>query len=144
MGKYTINHLMILGISIAMFSGCTKEGPPKKAGSVPEHERVVKNESPDCIEFVALWSAGEVAEQLGKTKKWVFMNYTVDIWDDPNVEDTGSKVGALRASSYAPLISSMGEYYMVESPINGAQGWLHNSHVKTIVKKNPKTKALCE
>ena len=77
-------------------------------------------------------------------KKWVFLNYTVDLWETPNSEESGVTIGKLRASSYAQLISRMGEYYLVESPMNGVQGWLNTSHVKSIVKKNPITKAVCE
>ena len=41
------------------------------------------NDFENCVEYVALWSATDIAKQIGKTKKWVFMNYRVDIWDIP-------------------------------------------------------------
>ena len=135
---------MFLVVISANFIGCNKDVKTEEPTSVVKTPVVVENTNPDCVEFVALWSAGEIAQQIGKTKKWVFLNYTVSIWDSPNDEVDGNKVGALRASSYAQLITRMGEYYMVESPIDGTQGWLNNSHIKSIVKKNPKTKALCE
>lgn len=115
----------------------------KKSNNFPV-ERIVVNDDPNCVEFVALWSAGDIAEKIGKDKKWVFLNYTVDIWDAPPTYSSGNMVGKLRASSYARIIAIMGDDYKVESPVNQAQGWISNEHVKTISKKNPKTRALCE
>ena len=112
--------------------------------SISKNEAVVVNENPDCVEFVALWAAGDIAEKLGKDRKWVFLNYTVQLWDKPPTEGQGNSVGILRASSYARIIEKKGDDYKVESPINQVQGWLNNEHVKTISKKNPKTNALCE
>ena len=44
----------------------------------------------DCVEFVALWAAGDIAERIGKDRKWVFLNYTVDIWDILPAKVTGN------------------------------------------------------
>jgi len=99
---------------------------------------------PDCVEFAALWSAGDIAERIGKDKKWVFLNYTVDLFDAPPVEGQGNTVGKLRASSYARIIDKRGDDYKVESPVNQVQGWIGNEHVKTTSWKNPKTRELCK
>ena len=115
----------------------------KKSSSMPI-EKLVVNDNPDCVEFVALWSSGDIAEKIDKDKKWVFLNYTVDLWDAPPTYSTGNIVGKLRASSYARIIAIMGDDYKVESPVSNAQGWISNEHVKTISKKNPKTRKLCE
>ena len=32
---------------------------------------ITKNTNPYCVEFVALWSAGDIAERIGKDKKKV-------------------------------------------------------------------------
>ena len=114
-----------------------------KKSNIPIEKTVVNND-PDCVEFIALWSAGDIAEKLGKNKKWVFLNYTVDLWDTPPTYGKGMVIGKLRASSYARIIAIMGDDYKVESPVNQVHGWLSNEHVKTISKKNPKTRALCE
>ena len=123
--------------------GCTKD---KKAEtpSINLKEQTVVNEDPDCVEFIALWSSGDIAEKLGKDRKWIFLNYTVDLWDIPPTYGSGNIVGKLRASSYARIIAIMGDDYKVESPATKTQGWISNEHVKTISKKNPKTRALCE
>ena len=52
-------------------------------------------------------------------------------------------MGKLRASSYARIIDRTENDYLVESPITKAHGWLNKSHVKTISKKNIKTRKLC-
>ena len=75
---------------------------------------------------------------------YFILNYTIDLWDTPPTRGNGNIVGNLRASSYARIIATMGDDYKVESPINQVQGWLNKEHVKTISKKNPKTRALCE
>ena len=68
----------------------------------------------------------------------------MDLWDAPPTYSAGNIVGKLRASSYARIIAIMGDDYKVESPVNNVQGWISNEHVKTISKKNPKTRKLCE
>jgi len=105
---------------------------------------LIEYENPECIDFVALWAAGDIAEKLGKTKKWVFLNYTVDLMENPLKGENGNKTGKLRASSYAPISSIFEDYYYVESPFDQSKGWLHKSHVKSISRKNPKTRALCD
>ena len=107
-------------------------------------EQAVVSDDPNCVEFVALWAAGDIAEKLGKDKKWVFLNYTVDLWDVPPTYENGNIIGKLRASSYARIIARMGDDYKVESPVNQVQGWLSKEHVKTTSWKNPKTRKLCK
>ena len=98
----------------------------------------------ECVDFVALWSASDISEQTGMDKRWVFRNYTVEIWDiPPSDPNPGSIVGELKASSYARIIDRTDNEYLVESPINKAHGWLDKSHVKTISKKTMLTKKLC-
>ena len=133
-------YVLILGI---LLIGC---GQSKKTEnmSISKNETVGVNDNPDCVEFVALWASGDIAEKIGKDKKWVFLNYTVQLWDKPPMQGKGNVVGMLRASSYARIIEKKGDDYKVESPINQVHGWINNEHVKAISKKNPKTKALCE
>ena len=122
---------------ILLLEGCVKNNE--------NNNKVSKiDANPDCVEFVALWDAGTIADRIGRDKKWVFLNYTIDLWDTPPMESEGNSVGELRASSYARIIEVKGDDYKVESPMNLAHGWINKEHVKTISKKNPKTKALCE
>ncbi len=106
---------------------------------------IVKNKYNDgCVDYIALWSASDISEKTGKSKKWVFLNYKVDIFDiKPSLVDA-KVVGSLRASSYAKLLDADMNNYLVESPVGNVQGWLNKEHVKSIVRKNPKTRALCE
>ena len=136
--------MLVIALTGIFLISCNKDVKTEKTNAGQKPPTMAENAYPDCVEFVALWSAADIAQQIGKTKKWVFLNYTVDLWETPNDEESGVTIGKLRASSYAQLISKMGEYYLVESPINGAQGWLNTSHVKSILKKNPLTKAVCE
>ena len=139
---YKLFYVYIL-IGSFVIIGCNADKKVEKKSIKPEAEKV-QNSNPDCVEFVALWSAGDMAEKLGKDKKWVFLNYTITLWDIPSGEGKGNSIGKLRASSYARIIEKRGDDYKVESPINQVHGWINKEHVKTISMKNPKTKALCQ
>lgn len=129
-------------ISSTIFLGCES-----KQENLPKVDKVgveKENNDPDCVEYVALWSAGEVAAKIGKDRKWVFLNYTVDIWDNPPSIEKGNVVSKLRASSYARILEKGVKDYKVESPIDKSVGWLSKKHVKTISWKNPETNKLCK
>ena len=135
---------IFLGCIAVLFIGCNKDLKTQETSTVEKAPAVAENVDPDCVEFVALWAAGDIAERLGKDRKWVFLNYTVDLWDAPPAEREGNAVGKLRASSYARIIEKREDDYKVESPINQVQGWISNEHVKTTSWKNPKTRKLCK
>ena len=135
---------IFLGCIAVLFIGCNKDLKTQETSSVEKVPAVAENVDPDCVEYVALWAAGDIAERIGKDRKWVFLNYTVDLWDVPPAEGEGNTVGKLRASSYARIIEKREDDYKVESPINQVQGWISNEHVKTTSWKNPKTRKLCK
>ena len=135
---------IFLGCIAVLFIGCNKDLKTQETSSVEKAPAVAENVDPDCVEYVALWAAGDIAERLGKDRKWVFLNYTVDLWDTPPADGEGNMVGKLRASSYARIIEKREDDYKVESPINQVQGWISNEHVKTTSWKNPKTRKLCK
>jgi len=135
---------IFLGCIAVLFIGCNKDLKTQETSAVEKIPAVAENFDPDCVEYVALWAAGDIAERIGKDKKWVFLNYTVDLWDTPPAEGEGNTVGKLRASSYARIIEKREDVYRVESPINQVQGWISNEHVKTTSWKNPKTRKLCK
>ncbi len=132
---------IIILSGIILFSGCSKN---KYTDDYFKNPDLIQYENPECIDFAALWASGDIAEKLGKTKKWVFLNYTVDLVENPLKGVNGNKTGKLKASSYAPILGLFEEYYFVESPFDKSRGWLHQSHVKAISRKNPKTRALCD
>lgn len=136
----------IIGLTLIaiLFEGCDNETKRGQVDTKQQTSGLAKNADPNCVEFVALWSAGDIAERIGKDKKWVFLNYIVDLWDIPPGDGNGNIVGKLRASSYARIIEKRGDDYKVESPINQVQGWISNEHVKTISIKNPMTNKLCK
>ena len=135
---------IFLGCIAVLFIGCNKDLKTQETSAVEKIPAVVENVDPDCVEYVALWAAGDIAERIGKDRKWVFLNYTVDLWDVPPAEGEGNTVGKLRASSYARIIEKREDDYKVESPVNQVQGWISNEHVKTTSWKNPKTRKLCK
>jgi len=108
-----------------------------------EHQTIAPTQD-DCVEFVALWSAQEIADELDTDKRWAFLNYTVDIFDIPPAQGQGNVVGQLRCSSYAQIFETRGVDFLVESRMTKVKGWLSSDHVKAIVMKNPQTNELCE
>ena len=139
-----VKQIIILVLITLLFESCNKDAKKEKYDIIQKTSDVAKNIDPDCVEFVALWSASDIAERIGKDKKWVFLNYTIDLWDIPPADGDGNMVGKLRASSYALIIEKRGDDYKVESPVDQVQGWIRNEHVKTTSWKNPKTKKLCK
>ena len=130
--------------TIVIFIGCNKDMKTQETNTAEKAHVVEEIVDPDCVEYVALWAAGDISERIGKDKKWVFLNYTVDLWDTPPAEGEGNTVGKLRASSYARIIEKREDDYKVENPVNQVQGWVSNEHVKTTSWKNPKTRKLCK
>ena len=135
---------IFLGCIAVLFIGCNKDLKTQETSTVEKEPAVAENIDPDCVEYVALWAAGYITERIVKDKKWVFLNYTVDLWDVPPADGEGNAVGKLRASSYARIIEKREDDYKVESPINQVQGGISNEHVKTTSWKNPKTRKLCK
>ena len=134
-----------------IFSSCTKSDISKKESKSSLHQKKFQinyssiQDSDDCVDHVALWSAEDISKELGLNKKWVFLNYTVDLWDlPPSDPRPGDIVGELRASSYARIIDRTDNEYLVESPMTKVHGWLDKSHVKSITRKHPITKKLCD
>ena len=128
-------------ISSTIFLGCES-----KQENLPKVDKVgveKENNDPDCVEYVALWSAGEVAAKIGKDRKWVFLNYTVDVWKYETSSENNSKISKLRASSYAEIVEVTENDFKVIAPIDKKIGWINKSHVKSITDKNRVTKALC-
>ena len=139
-----VKQIIVITLIALLFESCNKEAKTEKSDTNQKTPAVAENTDPDCVEFVALWAAGDIAERTGKDKKWVFLNYTVDLWDALPVKSEGNVVGKLRASSYARIIEKRGDDYNVESPVNQVQGWISSEHVKTTSWKNPKTRKLCK
>ena len=84
-------HIFYYIIFITLFIGCNKKDNIKKNNQAKISSKNTVND-PDCVEFVALWPASDIAEKLGKDKKWVFLNYTVDLWDNPPSIKKGTSI----------------------------------------------------
>jgi len=108
-----------------------------------KNEEFIKLDT-NCVKFVALWDSQTIADELGKSKKWVFLNYTVDVWNKNTKYNKKSKISKLRASSYAELLDFNGEDYLIKTPKNGKIGWINKKHVKGFALKNRLTKKLCD
>ena len=86
------------------------EGGSRLITNIPTCMKFHNNNS-ECIDFIVLWSADDIAEKNGKDKKWVYKNYVIEIMDMPPTEGTGSVIGKIRVASYAPIIEKRGTDY---------------------------------
>lgn len=133
-------------ISFICLLSCKKSNLSNNNSENIKNEPQIKTNSisnDDCVDFVALWPAKDIAKKIGKNKKWVFLNYTVEMWDIPPSKNLGNVIGKLRASSYAKIIDRTDNEFLVESPMTKVHGWIDKSHVKSISRKNVTTKKLC-
>ena len=106
---------------------------------------ISKNSTKDsnCVEFVALLSANEVATEMGKTVSWVLANWRINLWEKPSESGKGRKVGEMYVGSDARLIRTSGSDYLVVSPLDKSEGWINKIQTKGIIRKNPETLKLC-
>ena len=121
-----------------------KEGAVVQPGGTninPQYEFIKLDTN--CVKFVALWDSQTIADEIGKSKKWVFLNYTVDVWDKSTSNKEKNKITKLRASSYAELLGFNGEDYLIKAPMDNKIGWINKKHVKVFSMKNRVTKKLC-
>jgi len=107
-----------------------------------KNEEFIKLDT-NCVKFVALWDSQTIADEIGESKRWVFRNYTVDVWDKNTSNKGKNKITKLRASSYAELLGFNGEDYLIKSPTDKKIGWINKKHVKTFSMKNRITRKLC-
>ena len=108
-----------------------------------KNEEFIKLDT-NCVKFVALWDSQTIADEIGESKRWVFRNYTVDVWDKNTSNKEKNKITKLRASSYAELLGFNGEDYLIKAPIDKKIGWINKKHVKTFSMKNRVTRKLCD
>ena len=135
-----INSTNIIIFLICLLFSCNKSEIKEK--KINKKNNISEINNTDCVDYIALYSTTEISQEIGKSKKWVMLNYTVDIFDSPVYNEMENKTGYLRASSYARILERFDDMFLVESPMK-ATGWISKEHVKSIVKKNPKTLALC-
>ena len=153
--KAIFKHLSIL--TIITFYSCNdanekKVEDPKKSSLDSAIDRINSrdtettnteiNES-DCVDFAAMWSAEDISKAIGKNKKWVFLNYRFDLWDQPPSLADATVVGKIRVQSYGQILDRTDKEYLVRTP-SGDKGWVLKEHVKTISKKSIVTGALCD
>lgn len=120
----------------------------KVSGRYPKRTIAIQNVTPpvsDCVEFVSLVPAAEVAKEVGKSEYWVLGNYPINLWEKPSSAGyRGKKVGEMISGSNARLIEKRGGDYLVISQKDKSKGWVSNIQVKRVIKLNPKTFERCK
>ena len=70
-----VKQIIVITLIALLFESCNKEAKTEKSDTNQKTPAVAENIDPDCVEFVALWAAGDIAERIGKDRKWIFLNY---------------------------------------------------------------------
>ena len=117
------------------------------AFSMPKESEIYISNNPnsECVDFVSLVPASEIAKELGKSELWVLSNYMINLWEKPPSEGyRGKKVGEMISGSNARLIEWGKEGYLVISQKDKSRGWISEIQVKKVIKLNPKTFESCK
>ena len=96
-----------------------------------------------CQEHIELFSAKELASELGATETWVLRNFRVNLWARKTNEGKGRKVGEMLPGSRAVILEEASDNYKVQSPLDGSVGWVNKIQVKRTLYQDVETRERC-
>ncbi len=131
-------------VVLAWTIGCPGEQGSGVVDEPGEQGSGVVGEQSDCVPFVALVSAADLAEELGKSELWVVSSYRINVWSKTSHNGKGSAVGKIIPGSRARLLDEDEDDYRIKSPLDGSEGWIGQIQVERIVMQNPETNRICE
>ena len=97
----------------------------------------------ECRQFIELWSASKVAQELGRSEEWVVSSYKVNVWAKKTEDGKFPKVGEMRAGSRAILLEISDQDFKVKSPFDGSIGWIGQDQVSSILRQDDQTFEPC-
>lgn len=97
----------------------------------------------ECKQFVELWSAQEVAQEMGTSEQWVVANHKITVWAKTTEQGRFPKIGALLPGSRALLLKTSGNDFKIKSPLDGSVGWVNHMQVKGMMMLDDKTFEPC-
>tara|TARA_B100001250_G_C19363180_1_gene598597 strand:+ start:103 stop:585 length:483 start_codon:yes stop_codon:yes gene_type:complete len=101
-------------------------------------------ESQDCVEFIQLLSAKQIAREYDRTEMWAIQNYKVSVWEKTTTNGKGKKVGEMHCGSRALILERNGEDFKIRSPKDGSIGWVNSVQVDKTLYQNPDTYEKCK
>ncbi|NNL86009.1 MAG: hypothetical protein HKP27_10170 [Myxococcales bacterium] len=109
----------------------------REAGEAPDGDV-----PPECVRGVQLWTAEELAQELGTSEAQAYKTRGVRLWELPVERGDGKAVGTLRIGIRARVIDESPESLYVSA--GQREGWLAKTDVAERVWFDPKTNELCE
>lgn len=98
----------------------------------------------ECKQYIELWSAREVAEEMGKTEAWVVGNHKINVWKKTTTQGRFPAVGKMLPGSRALLLEISGNNFKIKSPLDGSVGWVGELQVKRMLMQDDKTFKSCK
>ena len=142
----------VLAIGVVFYREWAARPVPGKFGTVATPERVGRERVPaptptvprGCVEHIELKSAEFWAEELGKSTMWVTGNHRINVWEKPDRQGKGRKVGEMDVGSRAVIVrrDTDGTYF-VQSPLDKSLGWVSDAQVTRTVWQDTETRTPC-
>ncbi len=98
----------------------------------------------ECQKVVVLHPIEYVAEQYGKSVKWMYaQDKKINIWQKLSSEGKGRKVGEMRIGSHAKILSEAENDYKIVSPLDKSIGWVSKVQVSRTQYQDSVTREKC-
>ncbi|MEA2047739.1 MAG: hypothetical protein U9O64_04750 [Campylobacterota bacterium] len=106
------------------------------------NQKIKQNKT--CKEFIVLHSASRLAQQYGKSVKWIYATgKKIYLWQKPRHKGKGSKVGEMGVGSHARIVSRSGDDYEVISPLDKSTGWVNKMQIASTQYQDINTNIKC-
>jgi len=145
--KKSLNVALVIIVGVALI-GCF--GDNKKSKSPPivskkntDMELVRELKKKDCVEFIALVSAKDLATEFGWTESYVLNNHRINVWGKTTANGKFPKVGEMHPGSNALILERSGDDYKILSPLDNSIGWVNEVQVNRTHYQNPTTFKEC-
>jgi len=132
--------LSIVLMSLFLFS-CANSS--KSSSTNNYSQKTEKTENQDCVEYIALVSAKDLAREFGWTESYVLQNHRVNVWEKTTSNGRGRVVGEMYPGSNARILDRSGDDFKIVSPLDNSIGWVNEVQVDRTLYRNPNTREIC-
>ena len=132
--------ISIVLMSLFLFS-CANSS--KSSSTNNYSQKTEKTENQDCVEFIALVSAKDLAREFGWTESYVLQNHRVNVWEKTTSNGRGRVVGEMYPGSNARILDRSGDDFKIVSPLDNSIGWVNEVQVDRTHYQNPNTYEKC-
>ena len=108
-----------------------------------DREKIAELESQDCVQYIALVSAKDLAKEFGSTESSILRNHRVNVWGKTTANGKFPRVGEMYPGSNALLLDRSGDDFKIVSPLDNSIGWVNSIQVARTHYMNPNTFEKC-